>query len=663
MNRNLSYKLALSLVLSGLIWSGNVGYAQNFNPGSTNPGLLAPASPTEQTQEREQQRLQKTIPTEQETSPETQFDAPAPSASVQIDTPRFTVNDIVVENAAIIDQQQLDALTSQYEGKEITLDDLEQLVDQINNLYREKGYLTSQAYVPPQDVQQGVVRIQVMEGKVGKVYVSGNRFYRTNAILRQLSLDPGQPFNIRDLEQELNRSNKFNNYRLKATLSPGENPGETDVKLNVSERQPWQISPTFDNQGRPGIGMYRGGVELTNDSLFGYGDRLTTRFIGASGTAVGLGSYFVPLNGRGDEIGISYGISHVDVDLPGVPNDIDGTAHNLGFIFSHPFDEERRWIGDIGINGRRIINRLDGVTTNADDIRSIQAGLNYDNTDRIGRTFLRLQTSVGLGFLGGEHSFWKGEAFLNRIFRLSENNTLLIRAYGQITPNALPIAEAFQIGGAYSVRGYNEGFLIGDRGYNISIEDRFPLPFLRAISPWLAERLQGAAFFDIGQVWIDSDNDRFVGISALNDDNLLMGAGVGLRARLSQYLQGFVDFGFGLINHDDREGLGQGQPTMRIHFGVRSNLLAEDYRTRSNRTTTLNERGKVVTVSDSTTTDNMNLDGQTNIAPEGSMAPTVEPTTTSPAESSMFTPQGSESMMLSPAPGESATEPAMMGQE
>ena len=122
--------------------------------------------------------------------------------------------------------------------------------------------------------------------------------------------------------------------------------------------------------------------------------------------------------------------------------------------------------------------------------------------------------------------------------------------------------------------------MIGDRGYEFSVEHRWPIPGLSHINSWVANRIQGATFVDCGQTWTAPGNVIH------NEHNSLASAGLGVRARLTQYMQGFVDFGFGLENRNSIEPYGQ--PTARIHFGVRSDLLPDDYRTWGNKVAEVN---------------------------------------------------------------------------
>ncbi|HEY9687746.1 MAG TPA: ShlB/FhaC/HecB family hemolysin secretion/activation protein [Coleofasciculaceae cyanobacterium] len=498
------------------------------------------------------------------------------------ETTGFFVTRIEVEGSTLFSPEELRMSVRGYEGRNQTLTRLNTLVETLNRNYREKGYLTTQAYIPPQDIVDGRLNIRVQEGRIGRIGIEGNRFYRTGIITRALAQDAGDMLNIRELENDLNRSNRLApGYKLRAKLVAGALPGETDVNIQVAERQPFQISPSYDNQGRPFIGMYRQGMEFRNDSLTGRADRLYARWLGASGTQIAMGSYSIPLNKHGTELGANFSFSRVNVDL-GVKNppEIIGKAYAYGLSLSQPLDRERHWTLDAGANWRSIDTYFEGDHTQGTEIRSLTTGLSYNHSDRWGRTYNRLQSTLGVGVMNADSKFWKLENYFNRVFVLPKRNLIILKAYGQITPDALPAAEQFQIGGASSVRGYTEGLLIGDRGVNLGIEHQFPIPGLKRVNPWLDDHLRGAWFYDVGRVWLDKSNPVFVsGQSNLPSRTFLQSAGFGFRAQLSRYMQGFLDFGFGLNNRDAVEPLSQ--PTARIHFGVRSDLLPENYHMRN----------------------------------------------------------------------------------
>lgn len=549
-----------------------------------NPGTLIPA-PAELSPEDPGGRLEQEKPTPEAVELEFPL-TPQPAAAT--DSTRFFVSRIEVEGAHLLSEGEIGKLVNPWQGQIVSLADLDRVAMGIQQEYHQRGYVSTQAFLPPQDIVDGQVRIQVVEGHVGQIAIEGNRYYRARVVARTLEQQPGDLFNLKTLQDDLNRSNRLNRFKLKATLRPGEMPGETDVRIQVAEPPPLQITGMFNNQGRPFIGVNRWGSELNLYSVTGNDDRLTLQWQEADGTRILLGSYAVPLNRRGTEIGASFATSHVDVDLgiEGQPS-ITGRAINYGLSVSQPLDRDRVWTADAGFNWRRVESFFDGDLTARSDIRSLQAGLNFNKYDRFGRTFSRVQLTYGPQWMGARDKFWKGEAFLTRLITLPKDNLLILRATGQYSRQPLPGAEGFQIGGAFNVRGYSEGLLLGDRGYTLGLEHRWPVPFLKRIAPKMASRTQGVFFLDVGQAWLDKDNPGFIpGRSDKPSQTLLAGAGVGLRTQLTNHLQGYVDLAWGLLDRQELEPLGQ--PRMRIHFGLRAHMFDEnDYKMRGKETTVM----------------------------------------------------------------------------
>jgi hemolysin activation/secretion protein len=574
----------LSILLAGSLGLGLAlpAFAQvQTVPTQSNPGLITPSTP-EQLPGGVKKDKEK-LPAPQEKMPDDTLDSQAPQTApiVDLQNPSFVVKQIQVEGNTVVRSSEIQPLLAQYEGREVTLEELGKLVDSINKLYYEKGYYSSQAYIPPQDVDQQSVTIKVMEGRIGNISITGNRFLRAHAVLRDVDQHSGEILNVQELQDRLRRiSGQPTTYKLKGVLTPSSESGKTDIELQVRERFPWQISPTFDNQGRPHIGTNRWGVELDNGNVTGMGDRFNARWIGASGTQMATASYFVPLNRYGTQVGTTFAFSEVNLDL-GTANQpkIIGRAYDYAGVLVQPLDREQHFTTDMSVNFRRIFTIFAGDRDQAGqtDISALRFGLTYNNTDRFGRTYLRAQTSVAPGWLGANRKFWKNDLIATRIVTLPQRNLLILRGQAQLTPDGLPAAELMQIGGAYSVRGYTEGLLAGDRGYSFSVEHRWPIPGLRLVSPWLADRVQGASFFDFGKVRLDRSNSLFVeGQSNRSNRTLLAGAGIGVRARMNSAMQGFVDLGWGLANRGNIEP--NAQPSLRVHFGLRSNLLPEDFR-------------------------------------------------------------------------------------
>lgn len=517
------------------------------------------------------------------------LDIPEEQDPSRVDTEsqvKFQVNRIEITGNSLLSTEELRPLVTPYEGKEVSLNDLGKAVEAINKKYQAKGFLTSQAFIPPQDIEGGVMTIEVVEGVIGVITMTGQKYNKAGIIARDITIHEGDAFNIPDLEKAMNRINRQKPYRLKAILKAGENTGETDLDLHVAERQPWQVTPSWDNQGRPFVGTHRFGVTVSNENLTGIGDRLYTSNYFAAGTFITANGYSVPINSIGTQVGYNflYGNVNVDLELPNQPH-IGGLSHTHSFTVSQPLDKEGVFSLDASFNYKTVNSYLQRTQTNQDKVSSITTGINFNKYDKYGRTFLRLQSDVAFSkFLYSNRSFFKGSAYGTRLVVLPKGLLLILRGNAQFTPDGLPPVEQYQVGGANSVRGFTEGLLVGDRGYNLSSELRFPLPGLKYISPWLNQKVQGAAFFDMGYAWLDKSNINYPGVSK----TLLSGAGIGIRAQLTRFLTGFIDFGFPLVDFTDQEP--NAQPDVRVHFGVSSNLLPQNYKERGTETEYVNSQ-------------------------------------------------------------------------
>ena len=495
----------LMFAIALLLNAGENAFAQNTRlsqtvPAQVNPGLLTTTPGAINGPNRGNNT--EDLPPLKGGEEEIRLEPPVRQPTLTQASAAFMVNRIVVEGTTLLPEEEIDKLVKPYEGQLQTLENLSRLVEQITTFYRSKGYLTTEAFLPPQEIKDGVLTIQVQEGTVGHISMEGNRFYRVRVIGRNLTQKPGEPLNFRVLEKDLNQMNRFQEgYQVKAFLSAGEKPGESNIKLKVAERQPFQITPTFDNQGRYFVGLYRWGVSLRDDSLLTVGDRLYANWIGAEGTQIAMASYSVPINRFGTEVGGNFTFSQVNVKLPiENPPDISGNSYSTGVSLTQPLGRKREWQLDTGFNWQRVNNYFEGDRTNSEEVHALQMGLNFDRFDRWGRTFNRMQNTVAFRGAGSTHSFWKIENFFNRLIVLPKNNLIVLKAYGQWTPDALPSVQQFQLGGQSSVRGFTEGVLIGDRGYNLGVEYRFPIPGLKYVSPWASQRIQGTLFYDMGQV-------------------------------------------------------------------------------------------------------------------------------------------------------------------
>ncbi|MBX2860772.1 MAG: BamA/TamA family outer membrane protein [Vampirovibrio sp.] len=420
------------------------------------------------------------------------------------------------------------------------------------------------------------------EVELGEVTFDGNKYHRDftiNQYLKPITKKEGKTLDLGILEKEVKRINAQNGFKLQGTVTKNEETNAADVHFDVYEQQPWQVSLTTDNQGSPGVGTYRGAVQVVRENLLGIGDKMTMQYLGASRTQRAVATYAFPVNRWGGKVSFKYAFHRLNYDLmlptPAQPRTI-GRDNVWVLSVEQPIGKKREWTPFFSTLWRHVTIDRNGTRVVKADPRPVAFGVKFKKKDKYGSTFVKAASIVGSDWSGGDSRFWRAKVVGKRVFNLPKKNKLVIRGIFQQSPDAMPPVQDITLGGAYSVRGFTERLIVADRGHQLNVEHYWPVPFLGKISPKLKDRVKGVTFFDFGQGWIDNSNGRFAGSNS--GRTLLASVGGGLRFNLSRFMQGFVDFGIPLANRNNLEF--GGQPNVRVHFGLRSNLLPKPFKKR-----------------------------------------------------------------------------------
>lgn len=473
----------------------------------------------------------------------------------ETDSVRFQLKKVTVDASDLLTQEEIQAAAAPYIGKKITLQDLYGIVEKINALYSEKGYVTCRAYLAPQTIRQGAVHISLMEGKTGKVDIRGNRTTREDYIRDRLDLKEGETANISHINKKLLRFNATNDVQLRISMKAGETYGTTDYVITAAEPQQYIFGLFSDNAGSKTSGLYRGGVFWQDKSLTGNRDSLMMTSVFSKGTKSFGASYSSPINTSGTKLGVNYSTNSVHIiDGPLEPLDVRGHSYAYSFSLTQPLVTSEKVKSEIGLdygyqNSKTDFMRMPWVD---DTVRG--ASLFFDQIN-YGRTTIFYQRhAYRFGNYNNNISDTMdrfGKYVMNMLCQrvFSAGQTLIVRAEGQLSSsNYLPSAEQFYIGGMYSVRGYTESLLGGDNGVSGSIEYSLPM------SP---DKMTSAYFFlDAGRVW---------GANVWGDESLA-GAGFGIKSTIGDHVSLNIGMGFPLINKVNEEE----QSHARVHFSLNS---------------------------------------------------------------------------------------------
>lgn len=453
--------------------------------------------------------------------------------------------------SSVLTDDELLQLAAPYVGHEVKLADLYTLINQINALYQKRGYMTCRAFLGPQTIHDGVVKIELIEGRTGQVSLTDNHTTREDYVRHRLSLKKGEVANIHDLNEELLRFNATNDAQLHIVMKAGAEVGMTDYVIAVREPQLYQFGIVADNAGNKSSGLYRGGFFWQDRSLTGNRDALFLSTMASQGTKSFSAGYTAPLDRMGSKIGVNYTTNSVHItDGALEPLEVRGHSYAYNLFVTNPVVTSETVRSEIGLDYGYQHSRTDflGMPWVDDTVQTLQAF--YDQLDYGRSTIWYQKHAYAIGkaqTMQGDRDF--GKYNLNGLFRkyFAHGQSWNLRVDGQLSSTQyLPSAEMFYIGGMYSVRGYTESLLGGDGGLSMGLE--YSVPVTKGIEAYL--------FLDGGRVW---------GSSAF-DDRSLVGTGFGLKGSLGSHAYLNVGLGFPLIRTVNEVE----QSRARVHFSFNS---------------------------------------------------------------------------------------------
>lgn len=420
--------------------------------------------------------------------------SPTPAGNIQrarvdeLDTKGVFVNSIDVDSSEILSREEIQSVISKYAGRNLFITDIQQMVDEINNLYAEKGFVTAKAYLPEQEVSNGYIHIGLIESRIGKVTVQDNRWTRSKYILDRIPDKSGELFDIVKLEKDVLDFNRYNEgVKLSANLKAGEAEGTTDIELTADEEFPFHIIGMMDNMGRRSTGSLRGGPMLVADSLFHNRDRMSLGAYFSGGAISPFFDYNAPVNKHDGRIGFSYSSTFAKVKWGAYePLGIKSRSYIYSLYYTQPIVRKPGFElkGYGSLNYKRswstmaaLPQELRWMGTSKHDVTSIDAGFNLRKDTTRGIWYFNQDASMAIPIFDSQSSYFKYSGELLRLHDFSHGVIGQLRANYQIIPNSkeIPYLDQFQTGGMQTVRGYSEGILLGKNGYVTSAELMFPL--------------------------------------------------------------------------------------------------------------------------------------------------------------------------------------------
>jgi len=501
-----------------------------------------------------------------------------PPATPGPDEVRFELKKVELGESAILTPEEIHSVVSEYEGRAVSMADLNEMRERLDGLYTTKGVVTARAIIPKQKIQGGVLRVEFIEARLGKVTFDGNRHTRESYLTPRLEFPAGELVDIPSLEETLTRFNRLNDAQVQLTLQRGEAPGTTDYVVNVREPQQYQLDTFVDNWGPIPVGNIRYGATARVASLLGRRDPLYVGGYATDRVASGSIGYELPWNPMGTRLsaGFDFNSSRIRVQGPpvftgtiinGVPQfrpgavvELDSESYFASLQLSHPFVATRNWLvrGFVEGQARETSQSITGFELLDIDTRAIFGGISGDWIDPFGTT--SFMHRFGHVFYLHNEGFYKYQGSVSRYQPLVGPTWLTARMVGQMTSTDLvPNTETLVAGGANSVRGYPEIYRVGNDGYVMSAQLNAMLP--RSLELRNGDTSQFGGFLFIDHAALFSGGTQRVGDQDIETTvgTYLAGAGAGLMMTYNDYISLQVAVGLPLSERDNLSDA-------RVHF-------------------------------------------------------------------------------------------------
>jgi len=436
------------------------------------------------------------------------------------------VREVRVAGSTVFTPEELAKVTVPYTNRQLTTEDLEALRLALTKHYIDSGYITSGAIIPDQAVTEGIITLQIIEGKLSGIEVEGNKWFLPGYFQDRLALGAGPPVSINRLQERMQLLQETPGIaRLNAELRPGVMRGESVLNVRVAEADPFKAWLTFDNYLSPTVGAEHGLITLAHQSFTGHGDPLSVQYGRSRGVDPQLTArYILPITPRNTTVMVEYRKNDfLVVQKEFQFLDIKSKSEIVGITLRHPLYRTLNQEFALALTGEYLSNKISSVFSgtevgglvNESISPGSRGGVSRVSSLRFAQEWVRRSPnqviaafsrfSFGLDVLGATTNSdpslpdarffsWLAQAQWAR--RLEPWRLQLIARVGvQLADGHLFPLEQIAVGGRYSVRGYRENTLVRDNAVLVSLEARVPV-----IPSVLGEdRVLVAAFGDFGR--------------------------------------------------------------------------------------------------------------------------------------------------------------------
>ena len=502
------------------------------------------------------------------------------------------ITDFTIEGNTVVSSEEIMQYLLPLKGKPQNISAINSAMEKINECYYTKGYILSKIdsiYDDP----DGTINLNIMEGKINKILITGNEKTKEYVIERNIMTEPGSVYNENLVKQDLVRlysTQAFKDVNRTIEVSQ-DDPDKFDVTIELKEQRTASVSVgggldsatgafgslgISDNNFR-GMnqrvsltGLVGSGILMSDSSIknhMNYQAELSffePRFLNADNSLMSkiyfrdLGSYQIPLAIE-RRVGIESTVAHRLKFNPRMSTTFTG-----GVEYIHLSEGDRNSIERLyqnhGLDFAGRDKQLEGGL-----FLRLAPGFAYDSRDSITNprhgalASVRFEEAFGLDGFGKTNGRLIGMA--KKFIPIAKKSSLTFTARGGVKVHGdnMPEIMAFRLGGPYTIRGYKvNGVGTGTSFIMGSAELATPIPFVDRLKINFLQNLRMTFWVDAGRVFDPT-------ISSVLYDRPIQAitAGVGLKINIPGVGPLSVDYGFPLTNPGPN-----GSPNGYFTFGV-----------------------------------------------------------------------------------------------
>jgi len=410
-----------------------------------------------------------------------------------VDIEEETINRHVTE----LEVQKLIWLIRTQQGKRgVTLGQIEGIANSITQFYRERGFILAKAYIPKQEVRDGIVNLTVLLGMLGEVEIANNEMYNTDYLKSIFKDDLAKPVTNQTIEERLYEINGFPGIQVDGFFEPGKQVGDTKLNVNIRQEDRFSYIARMDNHGSEDSGLYRLLFGVKANNLLGFADYLNINFLQTAfpdDTTYWQLKYdttfFTPVL----RFGVDYSQNDFLVNQSSIASNIDlsGLVAIYGAQFKYIAQQSRKKNSSYELRFENIISDLQVGTSTSDfynDAISIASiSYSFDRLDDAAKQLHNFKINYDFGNFDYGYEIGQDEKFniLNIDYSLlsfvkvpffEANSRLVVRLNTQFSGTNLSSVARFSLTGASKARGFEPGYFTADDAAYVGAEWIFNSP-------------------------------------------------------------------------------------------------------------------------------------------------------------------------------------------